>query len=143
MQVCELKHYATSLTNLFAFLSISQQHWGHFPSSWKISPKTMFINFSLSFWVPHEVPSWGLMILKCSLWTLNTMCTLHSMHTHATTKGSGNNSHNTQCSELEPSPLLSLPGELLLAFFWLQDISCCFCLPSTWVICYTSEIHTF
>lgn len=52
-------------------------------------------------------------------------------------------SQNTLCTELEPSPLLSLTGGLLLALFWLQDISCFFSLSSTWVISYTSEIHTF
>lgn len=133
MLVCKLKHYAMSLTNLFVFLSISQQHWGNFPSSWKISPK-MFINISLSEFLQNR-PHYAEMQPFVS--------ESHVHFTHATTKGSSNNSHNTQCSELEPSPLMSLPGGLLLAFFWLQDISCCFSLPSIWVICYTSEIHTF
>lgn len=82
------------------------------------------------------------MILKWSSLFLKAMCLLQSMHTHAITKGSANNSHNTQHSGLEMPPLLPLPGGLLLAFTWLQDTSCCFSLPSIWVICYTSEKHT-
>lgn len=77
MLVCKLKHYAISLTNLFAFLSISQQQWGSFPSRWKISLKMLFINFFLSSWVPPEQASWSWNAAFC-LWkpcALDIVCT--------------------------------------------------------------------
>jgi len=134
MLVCRLKHYVMSPTNLSAFCFYFSAALRQLSEQSKDLHKDLVHQLYSVFLSSCRI---GLMILKYSLLSLKTTCTLCSMHTHATAQGSGNNSHHTQCGELEPFPLLSQPGGVLPSFFCLQDISCFFSLLSIWVICCT------